>query len=92
MPRASHGRRGVVTSASRPKAPHRARSFASTVLVTIIRPAFGSGKTLGPPASDVVASGRFTPAIDADDVSDFFTKAFDAKKFHSMRRIIMNES
>ena len=28
----------------------------------------------------------------ADNVSDFFTKAFDAKKFHSMRRIIMNES
>ena len=26
-----------------------------------------------------------------DNVSDFFTKAFDSKKFHSMRRVIMND-
>ena len=27
----------------------------------------------------------------ADNIADFFTKAFDAKKFHSMRRVIMND-
>ena len=26
-----------------------------------------------------------------DNWSDFFTKAFDAKKFHAMRRVIMND-
>ena len=25
------------------------------------------------------------------NLADFFTKAFDAKKFHSMRRLIMND-
>ena len=26
-----------------------------------------------------------------DNLADFFTKAFDAKKFHAMRRVIMND-
>ncbi len=26
-----------------------------------------------------------------DNCSDFFTKSFDAKKFHAMRRVIMND-
>ena len=26
-----------------------------------------------------------------DNWSDFFTKAFDGKKFHAMRRVIMND-
>ena len=26
-----------------------------------------------------------------DNWADFFTKAFDAKKFHAMRRVIMND-
>ena len=27
-----------------------------------------------------------------DNISDFFTKPLKAKKFHAMRRLIMNES
>ena len=26
-----------------------------------------------------------------DNIADFFTKAFDSKKFHAMRRVIMND-
>ena len=28
----------------------------------------------------------------ADNIADFFTKPFNASKFHTMRKIIMNES
>ena len=27
-----------------------------------------------------------------DNLADFFTKTFEAKKFHAMRRVIMNEA
>ena len=28
----------------------------------------------------------------ADNIADFFTKPLDGKKFHAMRRLIMNEA
>ena len=28
----------------------------------------------------------------ADNIADFFTKPFNASKFHAMRKIIMNET